>query len=77
MKVSGVDIDPQILNSLESNNLVVFAGSVVSMGPPYNLDNFVTLAKKIGERTDLEFTDKDKNYPEVYLQSNIPFTTLW
>lgn len=64
MLISGVDFNPQILNALEEGNLVIFAGAGVSMGPPCGLDNFVTLAEKIGEGIDLEI---DEEYPEVYL----------
>ena len=44
-----------------------FAGAGVSMGAPSNLDNFIQLAKKIGEGAPQAFTDKDEEYPEIYL----------
>ena len=64
MLISGVDFNPEILNALDEGNLVVFAGAGVSMGPSCGLDDFVTLAEKIGEGTDLEI---DEEYPEVFL----------
>lgn len=64
MLISGVDFNPQVLDALEEDNLVVFAGAGVSMGPPCGLDDFITLAKRIGEGVDLEI---DEEYPEVFL----------
>ncbi|MBO6571107.1 MAG: DUF4020 domain-containing protein [Balneola sp.] len=66
MIISGVSFNAEILDALEQNRLVIFAGAGISMGAPANLMDFTTLAKKIGEGTSIEYSEKEK-FPEVYL----------
>lgn len=53
-KLGGIDFDERILDALRDNNLVIFAGAGVSMGPPSNLASFWRLAEQIAEGTGLE-----------------------
>ena len=51
MRLAGVDFPPRLTEALERDELVVFAGAGVSMGPPANLPNFADLATAIAART--------------------------
>ncbi|MGN8081555.1 DUF4020 domain-containing protein [Variovorax sp. 22077] len=53
-KLGSIDFDERILDALRDNNLVIFAGAGVSMGPPSNLASFWRLAEQIAEGTGLE-----------------------
>ena len=51
MKIAGVNFPEPLLNALQDNRLVVFAGAGVSMGPPAILPNFKQLAERVAEGT--------------------------
>jgi SIR2-like domain/Domain of unknown function (DUF4020) len=74
MFFGGVDIPDELIQAQATGNLVVFAGSGVSMDPPSALPNYDELAKKLGntasiQRSDYESTDRylgrlaDQNVP--------------
>jgi hypothetical protein len=52
-RLGNLDFDDRILDAIKDNQLVVFAGAGVSMGPPSDLDNFWKLAEKIARNTGL------------------------
>ncbi|MDA2926860.1 SIR2 family protein [Acidobacteria bacterium AH-259-G07] len=47
MRIGHIDFDERFLAARESNDLVVFAGAGVSMGPPSNLPSFAGLTEKV------------------------------
>lgn len=47
MKFGNVEIPQNLVQSLQENRIIVFAGAGVSMGAPANLPDFVTLTRKI------------------------------
>ena len=51
MRLAGVDFPRRLTEALEGDELVVFAGAGVSMGPPANLPNFGRLAAAIAAGT--------------------------
>lgn len=53
-KLGAIEFDDRILDAVRDNNLVIFAGAGVSMGPPSNLASFWRLAEQIAEGTGLE-----------------------
>lgn len=56
-KLGTIEFDDCILDSLRNNQLVVFAGAGVSMGPPSNLPSFWELACDIAKGTGLTPTE--------------------
>lgn len=50
-KLGTIDFDDRILDALRDDELVVFVGAGVSMGPPSNLASFEKLAKDIAQGT--------------------------
>lgn len=51
MNISGIDFPKPLLNSIRSDELVIFVGAGVSMGAPANLPGFKALAKAIAHGT--------------------------
>lgn len=51
IKLGTIEFDERILDALRDDNLVVFAGAGVSMGPPSNLPDFKDLALSIASGT--------------------------
>ena len=47
MKFGNVEIPASLIQSLQENRIIVFAGAGVSMGAPANLPDFVSLTRKI------------------------------
>ena len=58
MLLNGINYPNKIIDDLNNNKLVIFAGAGVSMGAPTNLPNFEELASTIAEGTGLS---KEKN----------------
>lgn len=58
MKFGKVEIPESLIQSLQGNKVIVFAGAGVSMGAPANLPDFVTLTRKI---LNLEESEKFDN----------------
>ena len=52
-KLGSIEFDDRILDALRDENLVVFAGAGVSMGPPSNLPSFWKLTCDIAQGTGL------------------------
>ncbi len=52
-KLGPIQIDDRILDAIRDDRLVIFAGAGVSMGPPADLPDFVTLANAIAAGTGL------------------------
>lgn len=52
MYINGINVPNEIIDALNNNKLVVFAGAGVSVGAPTCLPNFETLTKKIAEGTN-------------------------
>lgn len=61
MKLSGIDFPKGLLDALNNDNLVVFAGAGVSMGEPANLPGFRDLAEEIAKGTGKEIGDKPED----------------
>jgi len=57
MKIGPLDFPENLLNALSNDNLAVFAGAGVSMGPPANLPNFEQLTAHIAEGTNRSPTE--------------------
>ena len=57
MRIAGVDYPDALLNALRDDQLVVFAGAGVSMGPPAGLPDFGRLALLIAEGTGESIAD--------------------
>ena len=53
-KLGAIDFDDRIIDALRDNQLIIFAGAGVSMGPPSNLDSFWKLASNIARGTNQE-----------------------
>ena len=51
MFICGIEIPEDLVNIIEDNNFVVFAGAGVSMGAPTKLPNFIELVKQIEKGT--------------------------
>jgi len=66
VQIGKIDFPETLLKSLENNELVVFAGAGVSMGPPSNLPNFNGLAQDIGKSVGHEFNEK-KEAADLFL----------
>lgn len=66
MKINGIEFPESILQAINDNKLVVFAGSGVSMNEPTNLPNFIKLAEKIAKRAGETF-DKDSDAVDEFL----------
>jgi len=58
-RLGTIEFDDCILDALRDDNLVVFAGAGVSMGPPSNLASFWKLANDIAQGTGLAPTDAE------------------
>ncbi|RYE43120.1 MAG: DUF4020 domain-containing protein [Hyphomicrobiales bacterium] len=56
-RLGTIEFDDRILDALRDDNLVVFAGAGVSMGPPSNLASFWQLANDIALNTGLAPTE--------------------
>ncbi len=52
MKIRSIDFPTELIEAIRRENLVVFAGAGVSMGPPAELPSFAGLAESIGEETN-------------------------
>lgn len=66
VQIGKIDFPETLLKSLENNELVVFAGAGVSMGPPSNLPSFNGLAQDIGKSVGHEFNEK-KEAADLFL----------
>ena len=51
MYLSGIDFPNQILDAIQNDKLVVFAGAGASAGKPTDLPGFYKLTEKIAEDT--------------------------
>ena len=51
MYLNNIDFPNQILDAVQDNKLVVFAGAGASVDKPTSLPNFANLAKEIAEDT--------------------------
>ena len=54
MIINNIEYPNEIIEAIQNDSLVVFAGAGVSMGSPTNLPNFLDLAKMIAEGTGKE-----------------------
>jgi hypothetical protein len=75
MLFGNVEIPEALLEALQNNKLVVFAGAGVSMGKPANYPNFSKLAKDINRGTldlyrfiKIEIDEKDEREKEVWIE---------
>ena len=59
MRIAEVDFPQQLIESLTSGNLVVFAGAGVSMGKPANLPSFRQLVKEVATGTSYSLNDDE------------------
>lgn len=64
--INNINIPNQIIDSIENNKLVVFAGAGVSMGHPTNLPNFNDLTSEIARGAYKKF-DPINDTPERFL----------
>ena len=60
MKITGIDFPQLLLDALDTEKLVVFAGAGVSMGPPAKLPDFDGLASKIADVTGYPMRDGER-----------------
>ncbi|MFW5890924.1 MAG: SIR2 family protein [bacterium] len=67
MIINNIELPEKLVNSLENNQLVIFAGSGVSKGSPSNLPLFEGLVDKIKDKSGVELKRKDKESPDSYL----------
>ena len=51
MYLNGIDFPNKIIDAIKEDQLVIFAGAGVSMGPPTSLPNFEKLVEMIAEDT--------------------------
>ena len=51
MYLNNIDFPNQILDAVQDNKLVIFAGAGASVDKPTSLPNFADLAKEIAEDT--------------------------
>ena len=54
MRIADIDFPDSLINAIRGENLVVFAGAGVSMGPPANMPNFACLATAVAAGTSIE-----------------------
>ncbi|MDE2991644.1 MAG: DUF4020 domain-containing protein [Chloroflexota bacterium] len=59
MRISGIDFPNSLINAIRSEELVVFAGAGVSMGPPANMPNFAGLATAISAGTSIDRAENE------------------
>ena len=59
MRIAEVDFPQQLVESLTSGNLVIFAGAGVSMGDPANLPSFRQLVKEVATGTSYTLNDNE------------------
>lgn len=64
MIINNIEYPNEIIEAIQNDSLVVFAGAGVSMGSPTDLPNFPDLAKMIAEGTGKEV---DENHCDVFL----------
>lgn len=64
MIINNIEYPNEIIEAIQNDSLVVFAGAGVSMGLPTGLPNFPDLAKMIAEGTGKEV---DENHCDVFL----------
>lgn len=57
MKFGNIEIPANLIQSLQENRVIVFAGAGVSMGEPANLPDFFTLTRKILNLDDSDYFD--------------------
>jgi hypothetical protein len=67
MIISDIELPEKLLNSLENNQLVIFAGSGVSKGAPSNFPLFEGLVDSIKSKSDSELKRKENESPDSYL----------
>jgi hypothetical protein len=75
MLFGSVEIPEALLEALQNNKLVIFAGAGVSMGKPANYPSFSKLAKDINRGTldldrfiKIEIDEKDEKKKEVWIE---------
>ena len=66
MYLNNIDFPNQILNAIQDNKLVIFAGAGASVDKPTSLPDFIDLAKRIAEDTGKTFNNKNMSC-EVFL----------
>lgn len=59
MEIAGTNFPEELLNALQDDQLVIFAGAGVSMGPPANLPSFGRLTDQISQRCNIPARDKE------------------
>ena len=67
MILNGIIFPNKIIDSVQNNRLVVFAGAGVSVNAPTSLPGFEKLAKQIADGTGIEYNNKESC--EVFLGS--------
>lgn len=67
MIINDIELPEKLLNSLENNQLVIFAGSGVSKGSPSNFPLFEGLVNSIKDKSGSELKRKENESPDSYL----------
>ena len=67
MKISGINFPKPLLDALRDGNLVIFAGTGVSMGEPAGLPNFRRLAEAIAQGTGEVLRDEPAEPEDQFL----------
>jgi hypothetical protein len=64
LKLAGIDFPTPLLDALQNDRLVIFAGAGVSVEPPASLPSFIGLVRAIAEACNIPVNE---DAPEITL----------